>query len=178
MQTQSNTSVANPQPHPDKMHYSQMNVVQWSGPCCWWTTECVVWDMHASTTVYKILLSPGGPHTLVAQFKLLWYEILIQAQIGENMPNKGQHTDSVPKPHKYTLQFFWVIVQLLNKAKLFFVFVQKKKPKQTCKKDAQIVRALIILSLHHYECKVTTSRLESKQITVQLSTSFTSQKIK
>lgn len=73
------------------------------------TTECVVWDMHASTTVYKILLSPGGPHTLVAQFKLLWYEILIQAQIGENMPNKGQHTDFVPEPHKKAPQLFLVI---------------------------------------------------------------------
>lgn len=46
------------------------------------STECAVWDMHANTTVYKILLSPSGPHTLVPQFKLLWYEILIQAQIG------------------------------------------------------------------------------------------------
>lgn len=82
---------------PDKMHYSQMNVTRFSSVACTGNEtmqceaeapiECALWDIHASTTVYKILLSPSRAHTLVPQFKLLWYEILIQAKIGENMPN-------------------------------------------------------------------------------------------
>lgn len=104
MQTLPNTSMAIPWPNPgkwyntpDKMHYSQMNVNRFSRVAyagnetmqyeAVASNECAVWDMHASTTVYKILLSPSGAHTLLPQFKLLWYEILIQTQIGENMPN-------------------------------------------------------------------------------------------
>lgn len=79
------------------MHYSQMNVTRFSRVARTGNetmqyeaeapTECAAWDIHASTTVYKILLSPSGAHTPVPQFKLLWYEILILFKIGENMLN-------------------------------------------------------------------------------------------
>lgn len=79
------------------MHYSQMNVTRFSRVACTGDetmqyeaeapAECAVWDVHASTTVYKILLSPSGARSPLPQFKLLWYEILIQSKIGENMPN-------------------------------------------------------------------------------------------
>ncbi len=109
MQTQANTPLATPHPPtyppnpgkcyitPDKMHYSQMNVTRFSRVACTGDetmqyeaeapTKCAVWEIHASTTVYKILLSPSGAHTLVPQFKLLWYKILIQSKIRENAPN-------------------------------------------------------------------------------------------
>lgn len=73
------------------MHYSQMNVSRVSTVASTYeaeaATECAVWHIHASTTVYKIRLSPSGAPTLVPEFKLLWYEILIQSNIGENKPN-------------------------------------------------------------------------------------------
>lgn len=90
MQTQANTLVAIPPPPtnpgkwyntPDKMHYSQMNVTRFSTVACTGDetmqyeaeapTECALRDIHASPTVYKILLSPSESHTLVPQFKLL-----------------------------------------------------------------------------------------------------------
>lgn len=64
-------------------------------------TECTVSDIHASTAVYKILLSPNKACSLVPYFKLVWYEILIQAEVGENTLPYGQNSLTV---HKHLVQ--------------------------------------------------------------------------
>lgn len=130
MQTQANIPVATlPRPNPgkwyitpDKMHYSQMNVtsrvactgdetMQYGAEA---PTECAVWEIHANTTVYKILLSPSGACTLVPLFKLLWYEILIQSKIRENMPNLSLHTDSEVN-HKNVLHSLFYKCPIITK---------------------------------------------------------------
>lgn len=75
---------------PDKLHYSQMNVTRFSWVACTGDetmqneaeapAECAVWDIHARSAAHKILLSPSGARTRLPQFKLLWYEILIQSK--------------------------------------------------------------------------------------------------
>lgn len=109
MQTQANTPVAIPAPlhptnagiqynTPDKMHYSQMNVTRFSRVACTgnetmqYEAEQHQVNVLRETTVpaplfIRSCLSPGGASTLLPQFKLLRYEILIQSKIGQNRTN-------------------------------------------------------------------------------------------